>query len=405
MDLFGAILSTYTLQESVGNEALYASLRESTGIPAEAWDEKVAIGRSGQAHSLARRKVRWHQQTLKRMGLIERVPHKRGVWRATLQCRSELTPAPPKVFMVGFSTDLGVAIWGACADVFARLDEPIALAITSPPYCLARPRAYGNPREEDYVDFICDSLDPIVRKLVPGGSICLNISNDIFMKGSPARSLYRERLMLALHDRLGLYKMDELIWENRSKAPGPVAWASKKRVQLSTGWEPVYWLTNDPDRVRSNNQQVLQPHTEQHLKLIASGGERRAGVYGDGANRIKPGSFGGITDGRIPKNILSYGHRCGQQSPARKALASAGLPAHGASMPYKLADFLVRFLSKPGDLVVDPFGGLCTTAQAAQDNARRWVATDIMFEYLWGASHRFEACAGFERDMQIGERS
>jgi hypothetical protein len=46
------------------------------------------------------------------------------------------------------------------------------------------------------------------------------ISNDIFIAKSPARSLYRERLVLALHDRLGLWKMDELIWENKSKPQG-----------------------------------------------------------------------------------------------------------------------------------------------------------------------------------------
>ena len=124
-----------------------------------------------------------------------------------------------------------------------------------------------------YIDWIRKMLAPVVRNLVPGGSICLNISNDLFEPGLPSRSLYRERLVIALCDRFGLRKMDELIWHNASKPPGPVRWASIERSQLNVGYEPVYWFTNDPTRVRSNNRRVLQAHSDKHLKLINAGGE------------------------------------------------------------------------------------------------------------------------------------
>lgn len=403
MSLFRAVLAAYERNPDAekSNDALYAEVMRSAVLPAGHWNERVPVGKSEQPRNLARRAVRWHQQTLKRMGLIERVPHKRGTWRATEQVKKELTPAPPRTFLVSFSTDLGVALWGACSSVFPRVDEPIHLCLTSPPYCLAKPRAYGNPSEQDYVDFICESLEPIIRNLVPGGSICLNISNDIFQKGLPARSMYRERLVLALHDRLGLHMMDQLIWENRSKAPGPFQWASKNRFQLNTAWEPVYWFTNDPSRVRSDNRRVLKPHSERHQRLIDQGGEKRNAVFGDGANRIRPGSFSNATPGTIPKNVLSFGHRCAKQSPARNALRGAGLPVHGAAMPYGLAEFLVRFLTEPDDLVVDPFAGVCTTPDASERNGRRWLASELMFEYLWGGSHRFEHAKGFTRDAGI----
>ena len=403
MNLFSAVLASYERRpaDELSNDALYEDLIRGAGMPAADWRVLMPVGKSAQPRNLARRAVRWHQQTLKRMGLIERVPHKRGVWRATMQCKKELTPAPPQTFLVSFSTDLGVALWGSCSSVFSRIDEPIHLCLTSPPYCLSRPRYYGNPSEQDYVDFVCESLEPIVRNLVAGGSICLNISNDIFEKGLPARSLYRERLVLALNDRLGLRLMDQMVWENRSKAPGPIQWASKKRFLLNTGWEPVYWFTNDPARVRSDNRRVLKPHSPRHQRLIDQGGERRDAIFADGANRIKTGSFSNPTAGSIPKNVLSFGHRCAQQTPARNALRSAGLPVHGAAMPFALADFLVKFLSEPGDLVVDPFAGICTTADASERNGRRWIASEIMFEYLWGASHRFEPATGFMMDATL----
>src|SRR3546814_19481809 len=94
--------------------------------------------------------------------------------------------------------------------------------MTSPPYPLAKPRRYGNVTEAQYVDWLCKTLEPVIKLLVPGGSICINVGNDVFMPNSPARSLYRERLIVALHDRFGLPKIDELTWE-APKAPRPAS--------------------------------------------------------------------------------------------------------------------------------------------------------------------------------------
>jgi len=403
LDLFNAVLSVYRDKGEINNQELYGELIDVGVIDSGALAKRIPIGASGDLHGPVQRQVRWYQQTLKKLGLIERVTGSRGVWRAAAGIVKDgaLTPATGNVALVAFSTKLGLSIWGDCRKVFAAIDDPIHLCLTSPPYCLAQPRAYGNPSQSEYVDFICEALEPIVRNLVPGGSICLNVSNDIFVSGSPARSLYRERLVLALHDRLGLHKMDELIWLNPSKAPGPIAWASKKRVQLNVAFEPIYWLTNDPHRVRSDNRRVLQPHSKDHLKLIAAGGETRDARYGDGSNRISKGSFGNATAGKIPRNVITSGHRCARQTPARNAARDAGLPVHGAAMPFAVADFLVKFLTVKDDLVVDPFAGYFTTAEAAESNGCRWLGTDLHHEYGYAGSYRFEHCEGFKRELYL----
>ncbi|WP_310736194.1 hypothetical protein [Vibrio sp. SG41-7] len=137
------------------------------------------------------------------------------------------------------------------------------------------------------MDFITDSLEPIVENLVPGDSVVLNVSNDIFESKRPSRSTYLERMVLALNDRLGLSLMDRLPWINTSKPPAPTQWACVNRMQLCSAWEPVYWFTNDPDRVRSDNRRVLVKYTEQHKKLLEQGGDSRIATYGDGAYRYK----------------------------------------------------------------------------------------------------------------------
>ncbi len=401
LDLFSAVLHSYTAEREgrIDNASLYNQVASRTGIDPDEFCKKTLVGKDLQPHSLLARAVRWHQQTLKHAGVLERVEGERGVWQLTRPASKELDQIQPDVAVVGFSTELGIAILGTCDSVFSKIDCPITLCLTSPPYPLAKARSYGNPSEAEYVDWIVRQLEPIVQNLVQGGSIALNITNDAFLPGMPARSLYRERLLLALHDRLGLYKVDELVWANPSKPPGPVRWASIERCQLNVGWEPVYWLTNDPRALRSDNRRVLQAHSERHLKLIAQGGEQRHGEYSDGAYRLHPGRFGNPTAGKIPRNVLTFGHACADQRQYKRAARAAGLPAHGAPMPLALASFLIEFMSEPGDLIVDPFGGSFTTAKAAELLGRRWLSTEIMVQYILGAAHRFRGFSSFQQHL------
>lgn len=396
-DLFAHVAEAYVSASDgcLDNAALYERVADRAGLSTHDVTMRVPIGRAGQKHSLVKRAVRWHQQTLKAMGVVERVPGERGVWRLANVNRKGLHEARPGVQLVAFSTKLGVAIWGACETVFAGLDQPISLAVCSPPYPLAKPRDYGNPSEREFTDFICRAIEPVIRHLAPGGSVCLNLGNDVFVPGSPARSLYRERLMIALCDRFGLHKMDSLIWIDRSKAPGPIQWASKKRVQLNTAYEVIDWFTNDPTKVNADNRRVLEAHTKRHLRLIAAGGEEREGVFANGAYTLKRGAFANVTAGRIPRNVIERGHRCADADRYRRDAKALALPLHGARQPLSIPDFLIRFLSSEGELIVDPFGGTVTTGMAAEQLNRRWLVAELMLDYLRGSAERFRGCDGF----------
>ncbi len=395
-ELFAHVAAAYcdAGETPISNADLYAAVAARANIPPKALDERTPIGRSGQKHNLIRRAMRWHQQTLKEAGVIEHADA-RGVWRFVSTTKNGLHEPLAGVRLVAFSTRLGVAIWGDCMDVFGALREEIHLVVTSPPYPLAKARAYGGPTEPEYVDFILRVFEPLVRNLAPSGSIALNLSNDIFLANSPGRSLCLERLVLALHDRLGLHLMDRLVWSNPSKAPGPVRWASMTRQHLNVGYEPIYWFSPDPARARSNNRRVLEPHTERHAALQARGGESRCASYSDGAYRIHPGRFGTPTAGRIPRNVITCGHKCADAAKYRSDARALGLPVHGAGWPLSIPDFLIRFLTEPGDLVVDPFGGRVSTGMAAERLGRRWVCAEKIIDYLRAAAPRFASCDGF----------
>lgn len=404
LNLFQHVEEVYkaTPDAALDNESLYKLVARRAGINDATLNHRMPIGTAGKLRSKAKRAIRWQQQQLKHLQVIERVPGERGVWRLTEKMRSGLHKARPGMTLLAFSTDLGMALWGTSPHSLANLDEPIELLLTSAPYPLRNPRAYGNPRCEEYVDFICAVLEPIVPKIAATGSLVLNLSNDVFLEKSPARSTYLERVTIALEDRLGLYLMDRVIWANRSKAPGPVAWASKARNQLNVCWEPCLWMAPDPLRCKADNRRVLLPHTERHQKLMAAGGERRDAEYGDGAYRIRPGSYGSLTPGRIPRNVLEMGHACSIGRAHRRVLQALDLPTHGAGWPLSVPDFFIRFLTEPGDLVVDLFGGRCMTGLAAELNERRWLCLELMLEYIRGGAELFRPFKGFWINPSLG---
>jgi len=402
LDLFHHVAGVYA--DAVGtldNATLYRTVAQRAGIAERELHAKVPIGSAGARRSPLTRKIRWVQQTLKQLRVIERVDGERGIWKLTERAGKDLDRVAAGVKLVAFHTELGVAIWSRHQDVFANMGEPITLCVSSPPYPLRQARAYGNPDEAAYVNFMCEALEPIVRHLAPGGSIVLNVSNDIFESRSPARSMYLERLTLALHDRLGLALMDRIPWVNLSKPPGPTYWACVNRVQLTTAYEPILWFTNDPLRVRSDNRRVLEEHTERHRKLMLAGGAQRAAEYGDGAYKLRPESYGRITEGKIARNVLQRGHACRDTSAYRQHAQALGLPLHGAMQPTSIPDFFIRLLSEPGDLVADPFGGSTKTGLAAQRLGRRWIVTEWILQYLRGAAELYRGFPGFQMNPAL----
>lgn len=123
----------------LSNEALYDHLITNTDISRAQLDDLAPIGKKGELHSPVKRQVRWYQQTLKAMGVLERV--ERGVWQLCEKQSSGLHTNTSDVGLVAFSTNLGIAIWGSNR-LMRNLHEPIALCVTSPPYPLRKARAY-----------------------------------------------------------------------------------------------------------------------------------------------------------------------------------------------------------------------------------------------------------------------
>lgn len=375
---------------ALDNNSLYHIAANEAGIPLDDLNRLEPIGKDGRKYSKTTRQIRWAQQSLKRMGLLEKTDV-RGKWQLTHEGRKkvELRKAITGFSMLAFSTKLGIAIWGDSRHIFSQINEPITLTVSSPPYPIKYGRGYGKWREDEIIDLIIGVLEPIIANLVDGGSVMLNVGNDVFEDGVPSRSIYVEKLVIRMYETLGLRKMDTLIWYNPSKAPGPVQWANVERMQLSTGYEPILWMCNNPKKVRTDNRRVLQPISEAHQKLIDRGGEKRTSVNGDGTHTVRKGSFGTQVNGKIPSNVIRQVHQSKSSNEYRRLCKEHGLPVHGAMFPYELVEFLVKFASEEGELIADPFGGSLTSALVAHKLGRRFITADTIYEYLKGGSLRF----------------
>jgi site-specific DNA-methyltransferase (cytosine-N4-specific) len=66
-----------------------------------------------------------------------------------------------------------------------------------------------------------------------------------------------------------------------------------------------------------------------------------------------------------------------------------GLTPHPARMQPGLVEFFIRFLSKRGSLIFDPFAGSNTTGATAESLGRRWVSTEMNPQYVQGSLGRF----------------
>ena len=70
-----------------------------------------------------------------------------------------------------------------------------------------------------------------------------------------------------------------------------------------------------------------------------------------------------------------------------------GKKLHPTQKPLELVERVVRACSKPGDVVLDPFGGTGTTAVAAAMHGRKWLLVERDPDYVAAARARVKAVA------------
>lgn len=285
-----------------------------------------------------------------------------------------------------YITRNGQAYCGDSRDLLRELpDESLDLVMTSPPFALQRQKTYGNKDQAEYLDWMMTFAELVFAKLKPTGSFVMDVGG-AYQKGVPARSLYHLRLPIRLCDDVGFFLAEDFYWFNPAKLPSPIEWVNKRKIRAKDAVNNLWWFSKT-EWPKADVSKVLAPYSDRMKKLI----EDPAKFY---TPKVRPSghdisaSFGTDNGGAIPSNLLQI-----PNTESTGAYVSGcklvGTDRHPARYPAKLPEFFVRFLTDPGDVVLDIFAGSNTTGQVAEAEGRRWLAFEERRDYLAASIFRF----------------
>jgi len=282
-----------------------------------------------------------------------------------------------------YSTELGKAYLADALQFMPQLpDSSVNLIFTSPPYALHFKKEYGNVDQGAYIAWFLKFARHFHRLLRDDGSFVLDIGG-AWTPGQPTRSLYHFELLIALCREVGFHLSQEFFWYNPAKLPSPAEWVNVRKIRVKDSVECVWWLSKTP-WPKADNQKVLQEYSPDMKRLLERG--YRPKVRPSGHIITKKFTDRG---GSIPGNVIICGNNDANGHYLERCKAE-GIKPHPARFPIRLPTFFLRFLTEPGDLVYDPFGGSNTTGQACELEGRKWMMTELERDYLEGSRFRFE---------------
>jgi site-specific DNA-methyltransferase (cytosine-N4-specific) len=280
-----------------------------------------------------------------------------------------------------YETEFGQCFHADALEVLQQQPEDsVELVLTSPPYALRRKKRYGNVSAQEYLAWFLPFAEQIYRVLKPTGSFVFEIAPP-WKPGSGTRSLFLYELILELCKRFHLCQ--ELYWYNPARLPTPAEYVTVRRTRVKDAVHVVWWLGKTP-AAKADNRRVLRPYSNSMARLFREGVRP---AMRPSRHRITA-SFERDHGGAIPPNLLEIPNTT-SNDPYLHACREAGLEPHPARFPAALPDFLIRLLTEPGDLVVDPFAGSNVTGYVAESLQRRWLACEQDATYVAGSRLRF----------------
>lgn len=249
----------------------------------------------------------------------------------------------------------------------------VDLVVTSPPYD-GQPKYPGRePFERDWFEgYFREVAREVLRALRPRGSFVLNYRS---RRRGDERGTLQYELVLALRE-LGFLFCEDFVWGKPSPPPG------RFNRFLKDGVEYCFQFAKTPSW-QFHPEQVLRParwdaKDRARRRELPQNFRRVDEPSGQGRRRAPAGP-----DLVRPSTLLLW-----EPEFARNPTD------HPARFPVTLPSFFIGLLTRPGDLVVDPFAGTGTTAVAAEHLGRRWIVGESVPRYARILPSRLAELAG-----------
>lgn len=254
----------------------------------------------------------------------------------------------------------------------------INLVMTSPPYSDRRKSAYGGIHPDKYVEWFLPVSEQLYRVLKPTGSFVLNIKEHV---RDGERETYVLELILALKKQGWLWT-EEYCWYKKNSYPGK--WPNRFR----DSWERCLHFTKtkkfkmyqDAVKVPIGDwaQSRFKSMTEKDFTRYVSTTNSRFGRnVSNWLNRRKVFPHNVLVFEKEhyvePTTVLNFATECSNRN-------------HSAVFPIELPAWFIRLFTQKGDVVLDPFLGIGTTAIAALLLDRRYIGIEASPEYVQEAT-------------------
>ena len=288
-----------------------------------------------------------------------------------------------------YSTSRGTMVQGTLEKFFTRSKlqqyrKKIDLIFTSPPFPLNLKKTYGNYQGAAYLQWLTD-FAPLFREILkPRGSIVIELGN-AWEPGKPTMSTLPIRALLGLQERGGFSLCQQFIYYNPAKLPSPAHWVNIKRIRVKDAFTHIWWMSPS-ENPKANNRKVLREYSPAMKNLLKSG-TYNAGTRPSGHN-ISSTSFLRNNSGAIPSNVLIFSNTKSSDD-YLKYCHEKHLPPNPSRMPEEIPEFFIKLLTKPHNLIFDPFAGSNTTGAVAERLKRRWLSIEPLREYVDGSFGRF----------------
>lgn len=254
-------------------------------------------------------------------------------------------------------------------------DGSVDAVITDPPYAEAK-RDYGQLSEADWHRLMDGVVAQVKRILKPKGSAVFILQGNFGQAGS--MRLWVPEFLLRTAKTWNW--IQEVYWHNPTMIP---CGGTRRDIGLMRpSVKHCLWF-GPADCYRNQDAVLLEPAP------IAPGRLRRKrSVKSKSGIDRNDGTIAGATierGGSTPFNMLKFSH-VGKDS--------AYQYGHGAGTPVPLAEWWVRYLTKAGDTVLDPFNGVGSMGVAALKLGRRYIGIEQMPEYVMVSRQRLTEIGG-----------
>ena len=294
-----------------------------------------------------------------------------------------------------YETSLGIMFQGTVEKFLAsaygrQYKRKIQLILTSPPFPLNRKKAYGNLTGDDYVNWLGNLSDAFKELLTDNGSMVIEIGN-AWEKGKPTMSTLPARALMAILEKGRFNLCQEFIYFNQARLPSPAQWVNIERIRIKDAFTHIWWMS-PTERPKADNRNVLKEYSPAMRKLLSS--QKYNSGKRPSEHHIGEDSFLRDNRGAIPPNVLTFANTSASGQ-YQEYCRTNDLKPHPSRMVSGVADFFIRFLTDPGDIVLDPFAGSNTTGSSAENLKRGWISIEPKVEYVAGSKGRFAKVRGY----------